>query len=91
LKQLKHDLGKQATLTMSCELTIHYTEPERLKITMLHKTEEIIRQLLSKHTNYKSPFTVNPKATPFSVEDADLLHCMTAQLLYLCKRARPDL
>jgi hypothetical protein len=35
-------------------------------------------------------FTVNPKAEPLDEEKSEIFHRLTAKLLYLCKRSRPD-
>jgi hypothetical protein len=36
-------------------------------------------------------FRVNPDAKLLSDDESELFHHMTAKLLYLCKRVRPDL
>ena len=36
-------------------------------------------------------FDVNPKCEKLEHDDADVFHHITARLLYLCKRARPDI
>ena len=36
-------------------------------------------------------FTINNKAKKLGKSEAELFHRLTAQLLYLCKRSRPDL
>ena len=79
-------------------MKIDYSTPGKVQFTMPHMIEEITRQLPASLATgpCATPaanhlFKINTKGTPLSPEDADLYHRITAQLLYLCKRARPDL
>ena len=103
--ELQNEFGKEAPLTVSRGKThnylgmqIDYTNEGKVKFTMPHMIEEIISQLpLSlKNGPATTPagnhlFQVNADAPKLDQADADLFHRLTAQLLYLGKRARPDL
>jgi Reverse transcriptase (RNA-dependent DNA polymerase) len=102
---LESEFGREAPLTVTrgkihnyLGMRIDYSEAGKVQFTMPHMTDEIIKQLPPEYVTGPSVtpaanhlFTVNPNSKPLSTERADLFHRMTAQLLYLCKRARPDL
>jgi hypothetical protein len=74
-----------------------YREEGKVKFTVPHMIKEIIEQLPTVLNGGPSNmpaanhlFQVNQKATKLDQESADLFHRLTAQLLYLSKRARPD-
>ena len=104
-KELQCEFGKEAPLTVSrgkqhsyLGMQIDYTEDGKVKFTMPHMIDEIIGQLPLSLSNGPSStpaanhlFQVNKDAQKLDQATADLFHRITAQLLYLGKRARPDL
>ena len=79
-------------------MTIDYSEDGKGRVFMPHMTSEIVQQLPAKYHSGPSTtpaashlFAVNDKADLLASDDADLFHRLMAQLLYLCKRARPEL
>jgi len=102
---IQSEFGKEAPLTVSrgkvhnyLGMQIDYTEEGKVKFTMPHMIEEIINQLPASLNNGPATtpaanhlFQVNEDAVKLGQGDADLFHRLTAQLLYLGKRARPDL
>jgi len=103
--KLQAEYGKEAPLTVSrgkvhnyLGMQIDYSADGKVKFTMPTLVAEICDQLPKNLKTGPSTtpaanhlFFVREGAAKLSDTDADLFHRMTAQLLYLCKRARPDL
>ncbi|KAG7373109.1 reverse transcriptase RNA-dependent DNA polymerase [Nitzschia inconspicua] len=103
--KLQAEFGKEAPLTVTrgkvhnyLGMRIDYSVDGKVQFTMPSLVNEIITQLpaslatgpsMTPAANHLSE--VNQRADKLSQSDSDLLHRMTTQLLYLCKRARPDL
>ena len=104
-QDLQSEFGKEAPLTVSrgkvhnyLGMQLDYTTEGKVKITMPHMIEEIISQLPQNLNNGPAStpagnhlFQVNASGKKLDQGDADLFHRITAQLLYLSKRARPNL
>lgn len=104
-QKLQDEFGKKAPLSVTrgkihsyLGMTIDYSTDGRVSFTMPTLVGEIISQLpvtfatgpdTTPAANHL--FEVKEAAAKLSDTDADLFHRLTAQLLYLCKRARPDL
>ncbi|KAG7373061.1 reverse transcriptase RNA-dependent DNA polymerase [Nitzschia inconspicua] len=103
--KLQAEFGKEAPLTVTrgkvhnyLGMRIDYSVDGKVQFTMPSVVNDIITQLpallatgpsMTPAANHL--FKVNQSADKLSQSDLDLLHRMTTQLLYLCKRARPDL
>ncbi|KAG7353502.1 hypothetical protein IV203_002857 [Nitzschia inconspicua] len=79
-------------------MRIDYSIDGKVQFTMPTMVNEIIAQLPMSLSSGPSAtpagnhlFVVDKNAQKLSETNSDLLHWMTTQLLYLCKRARPDL
>ena len=78
-------------------MTIDYSVPDKVIITMYDYINEIIDSLPDDMRGLAATpargylFKANPKATKLDEETVDLFHHFVAQLLFLAKRARPDL
>ena len=102
---LQHTFGKEAPLTVTrgtthqyLGMTLDYSTEGKVKISMPSFVEEIISQLPPSLDGGPSGtpaanhlFQTNHSAPKLETTESDLFHRLTAQLLYLCKRARPDL
>ncbi|KAG7363646.1 reverse transcriptase RNA-dependent DNA polymerase [Nitzschia inconspicua] len=103
--KLQAEFGKEAPLTVTrgkvhnyLGMRIDYSIDGKVQFTMPSLVKEIVAQLPSSLSSgpCATPagnhfFVVNKNAQKLSQTNSDLLHRMTTQLLYLCKRARPDL
>jgi hypothetical protein len=101
---LNSEFGKETPLSVVhgkehdyLGMHIDYTIPGKVKITMIDYIERMLKELpddmggtaLSPASSHL--FEVNPCGEPLDSMKADLYHHNTAKLLFLCKRARPDL
>jgi hypothetical protein len=105
LTKLEAEYGKEAPLTVTrgskheyLGMTIDWSGKNTVAFSMFDLVASIIEQLPKNLTDgpNRTPagnhlFTVNKDGEKLSQADADLFHRLTAQLLYLGKRARPDL
>ncbi|KAG7353002.1 reverse transcriptase RNA-dependent DNA polymerase [Nitzschia inconspicua] len=103
--KLQAEFGKEAPLTVTrgkvhnyLGMRIDYSIDGKVQFTMPTLVNEIIAQLPLSLSSGPSAtpagnhlFVVDKNAQKLSQTNSDLLHRMTTQLLYLCKRARPDL
>jgi len=78
-------------------MTIDYSTPGKVHIRMDDYTEALVVEMPDDMDGTASTpaahhlFVVNPEAEKLSEESAELFHRGTAKLLFLCKRARPDI
>ncbi|KAG7374846.1 reverse transcriptase RNA-dependent DNA polymerase [Nitzschia inconspicua] len=103
--KLQEEFGKEAPLSVTrgkvhnyLGMRIDFSVDGKVQFTMPTLVNEIVAQLPPTMATGPSTtpaanhlFEVNNKAAKLSIQDSDLLHRLTTQLLYLCKRARPDL
>jgi len=104
-QKLQDEFGKNAPLSVTrgkihnyLGMVIDFSVDEKVCFTMPTLVKDIISQLPLHLVTGPSTtpaanhlFEVKEGATKLTVNEADLFHRLTAQLLYLCKRARPDL
>ena len=101
---LSKEFGNEAPLTVCQEkahdylgMRIDYSEPGKVKFTMFDYVNGMLDTLPKDMSGVAaSPaanhlFEVNPNAEAIDKEKAELFHHYTAKLLFLCKRARPDI
>ena len=105
LAMLNKEFGKEAPLTVTRGLihdyvgmTIDYTEKGNVKFTMFDYLEEILQNLPDELKGCESPtpaadhlFKVDHEAAKLNEERSDRFHHYVAKLLYMSKRARPDI
>ena len=106
MEQLKTEFGKEAPLTITrgkvhdyLGMTIDYTTvPGKVLIIMADYIDNILNELPTDMDGESaSPaanhlFQVNESgAEPLGNEQATMIHRNVAKLLFLCKRARPDI
>ena len=104
LAQLNQRFGKEVPLAATdgpihdyLGMTFDFTIPGKVTIRMDDYVSELLDATptdmagtaITPAAEYL--YTVNPEATPLEPQQADAFHTMTAKLLFLCKRARPDL
>jgi hypothetical protein len=102
--QLSQKYGKEAPLTVNRKrvheylgMSIDYSIPEKVQFIMNDYIENLLDDAPEDMTgNATTPaahrlFEVNDKAEKLNPTDSDIYHHTTARLLYLSKRARPDL
>lgn len=78
-------------------MTIDYSEPGKVKFSMLGYVANMLDGLPEDMMTGEAPtpasnhlFDVNPDAEQLNDEASEMFHHNTAKLLFLCKRARPD-
>ena len=105
LSKLQQKWGKEAPLTVTrgkvhvyLGMTIDYSVDGQVTFKMLDFVDEIVKETPEDLTKGVSTtpaanhlFTTRDNAQPLSKDDAEMFHHLTAKLLYLGKRARPDL
>ena len=105
LSKLQQKWGKEAPLTVTrgkvhvyLGMTIDYSVDGQVTFKMLDFVDEIVKETPEDLTKGVSTtlaanhlFTTGDNAQPLSKDDAEMFHHLTAKLLYLGKRARPDL
>jgi hypothetical protein len=105
LRELNKTFGVEAPLTVSrgkqheyLGMKINYSVDGKVIFSMPDLTKEVLKQIPKDLQTGPSStpaanhlFQVNRSAAKLNTENKDLFHRMTAQLLYLSKRARPDL
>jgi hypothetical protein len=104
IKQLEDEFGKEASLTVTrgkkhdyLGMTIDYSTPGKVKIGMVDYIDKMLAELpedMSGESVTPAPnhlFQVNMEdAVKLPAEKSELFHHNAAKLLFLCKRARPD-
>jgi hypothetical protein len=104
LSELNTKYGKEAPLTVTrgkihdyLGLTLDFSDDGKVKVRMEDYVESILEDAPA-NMDGEAPtpaaqhlFTVNDDGEKLGQEDADLFHQMTAKLLFLGKRARPDI
>ena len=105
IADLEKEFGQEAPLTVTrgkvheyLGMTLDYQTPGKVKITMVNYIKDMLRELptdmdgesITPAGNHL--FQVN-ESNPELLDEAtsDFYHHNTAKLLYLCKRARPDI
>jgi hypothetical protein len=104
IDELSKKYGKEAPLTINrgkvheyLGMTIDYSIPGKVQFIMNDYIENLIDDAPADMTgNAATPaakhlFEVNDNAQKLSPKNSDVYHHNTAKLLYLSKRARPDL
>jgi hypothetical protein len=104
IRLLESEFGKEAPLTQTrgkvhdyLGMTIDYSIPGKVKFTMIDYVKSMLDELPAdmegtvptQASSYL--FEVNDSAKKLSEELGNLFHHNTAKLLFLCKRARPDM
>jgi hypothetical protein len=102
---LESQFGKEAPLTVArgkvheyLGMTIDYTEKGKVKFSMAEYIKGMLNELPDDLGDGEAPtpaskylFDVDKNAEKLDSTNADLFHHNTAKLLFLCKRARPDI
>jgi len=96
--------GKEAPLTVNrgkthryLGMVLDYSVNCRVQISMGDYVDEMLKSLPEGMAGESSTpagnhlFTVNPDAVALSTSESDMFHHYVAKLLFLCKRARPDI
>ena len=105
LTLLNDEFGKEAPLTITqgkmhdyLGMVIDYTVPGKVKFTMKDFIQGVLDECPGELMKGASAtlaanhlFNVNPDCNKLGEEKASQFHHLTAKLLYLSKRARPDL
>ncbi len=104
IEQLSEKHGKEAPLTVTrgrahehLGMTIDFSKKGKVKFIMNDYVENLLSEApkdVSGHAATPAAhhlFSVNDKAAKISDEDSEVCHYLTAKVLYLSKRARPDL
>ena len=106
IKDLQREFGKEAPLTVQrgkvfddyLGMKMDFSNPGKVIFSMIDYIERLIAE--SPEDLLKGPcatpaanhlFHVNDKAEPLSKHDAEVYHHLTAMLLYLAKKNRPDI
>ncbi len=78
-------------------MTLDYSRAGKVQITMYDYIERMLDELPAEMDGIAATpaaqhlFDVNPNSTKLGQENSDLFHATVAKLLFLCKRARPDI
>ena len=104
IKMLESEFAKEAPLTISrgkvheyLGMTIDYGEEGKVKFSMINYIKGMLNELPDDMTGTapnpasQKLFEVDNMAVRLSKEIGDIFHHNTAKLLFLCKRARPDI
>jgi hypothetical protein len=104
ISKLSAEFGKEAPLTinrgkihMYLGMTLDFTEPGVARITMQQYIENILKEMPEEMAGVAPTpatnglFEVNPDGEKLDGEKNEFFHHVVAQLLFLCKRARPDI
>jgi hypothetical protein len=104
IELLKGAYDKEAPLTITrgkiheyLGMTIDYSSLGKVRITMLQYIRDMLEEMPEEWTGEAATpaanhlFEVNPEAEPLNEETAQTFHRIVAKLLFLCKRARPDI
>jgi hypothetical protein len=103
IDQLNKRYGKEAPLVVTwgkvhdyLGMTLDFSEDGKIKITMIDYIKNMLAELPEDMAGEAATpaanhlFEVSEKPVLLSQEKAELFHHYTAKLLFLCKRARPD-
>jgi len=107
IQKLQLRFGKLADLTISrgrvheyLGMTLDFTVPKKCKVIMTEYVSEIVgsapEELLRGRGQARTPaanglFKINENEEQLPKHRSDTFHSLTAQLLFLCKRNRPDI
>jgi hypothetical protein len=104
IEQLDGAFGLEAPLTKTRGLvhdylgmTLDYSVPGAVQVTMVDYVKNMLEDLPADMDGEAATpaachlFEVNPDATPLDESTANMFHHNVAKLLFLCKRARPDI
>jgi hypothetical protein len=104
ISQLKEEFGKEAPLTIMrgkvheyLGMTLDYSLKGKVQIKMIDYIQGMLTEIPADMGGEAATaagshlFEVDPKATPLDEETATMFHHFVAKLLFLCKRARPDI
>jgi Reverse transcriptase (RNA-dependent DNA polymerase) len=104
IEKLSTEFGKEAPLTVNrgavhdyLGMSIDYSEVGKVKISMQQYIEAILNEMpddmagVSPSPAANHLFNVDPNCTKLSTDKQEFFHHVVAQLLFLCKRARPDI
>ena len=104
INRLSDRFGQEAPLTVTrgkvhdyLGMILDYSEPGKVKVNMTQYIQDMLDELPPSFDGTAATpaanhlFAVDQEAQPLSQEDADKFHTLTAKLLFLCKRGRPDI
>jgi hypothetical protein len=104
INKLSAEFGKEAPLTINrgkiheyLGMTLDFTEPGVARITMQQYIENILKEMPEEMAGVAPTpatnglFEVNPDGEKLDTEKNEFFHHVVAELLFLCKRARPDI
>ncbi len=104
LSLLNEEYGKEAPLVVTrgevheyLGMTLDFSVPGKCRVGMDGYVEEVVEEYLSgDQTPASTPaalhlFEVNENQEKLGPQEAAIFHQVTAKLLFLCKRARPDI
>jgi hypothetical protein len=104
INQLLDEFGKEASLTVNrgktheyLGMTLDYTLPGKVQIQMIDYIDTMLSELdkdMAGESATPAPnhlFTVNPNCLKLPVNKSIMFHHNVAKLLFLCKRARPNI
>ncbi len=107
IELLESEFGKEAPLTKTrghvheyLGMTIDFSNPGKVKLSMIEYIRDMLEsvpaELIGNNAECATPasehlFLVNADAQKLDSTSADMFHHNTAKLLFLCKRARPDI
>ena len=78
-------------------MTIYYTKKKQVQINMYEYIHNMLNELpldmdgVATTRVHNHLFSVNQEAKKLNEKSAEMFHDNVAKLLYLCKRARPDI
>jgi hypothetical protein len=104
IQQLEETFGNKAPLTVTwgkvheyLGMTLDFSKPEKAMILKIEYIDNILKDMSTEFDGYAATpaanhlFMVNENATKLDEDKADMFHHNVAKLLFLCKRARPDI
>jgi hypothetical protein len=104
IKGLQEKYGKEAPLTINrgkiheyLGITLDYSIKGKVRITMYDYIDDVLEEVPADMKGVAATpaanhlFTVNEKCDKLDEETAETFHHLTAKLMFLCKRARPDI
>jgi hypothetical protein len=103
LKALNEKYGKETPLTVTygdlhdyLGMTIDYSEEGKVAIRMEDYIKSMLEEVPDDMTGTATTpaadhlFKIDEQAAPLSEGESEVFHSITAKILFLCKRARPD-
>ena len=101
--QLELEFGKEAPLTVTHRkvhdylgMTLDFSLPRKVQVSMFNYIDKMLEALPTDMDGTAATpaaqhlFEVNNNPEPLDEDTAQMFHHNTAKLLFLCKRARPD-